>query len=193
MSNDLATLEGLISLEVGQALFDLASQVPADQAIVEIGSYKGKSTCFLARGAMSGRGTHVWAIDAWGLPGNTPGRFRFDKAFPAFMAQLATAGVAEHVTAVLAFSVDAAAKWGGPAIGLLYIDGSHYYEDVLADFTAWEPHLAPQAIIAWDDYASVRNPGVNRAVNELLAAGVIYGRDTSHPPLAVTRLTDSEE
>lgn len=35
-------LAGLIPDEVGEALSHLAAEVPADQAIVEIGSYKGR-------------------------------------------------------------------------------------------------------------------------------------------------------
>jgi hypothetical protein len=33
----------------------------------------------------------------------------------------------------------------------LFIDGDHRYEAVRADFAAWQPHLAPGAIVAFDD------------------------------------------
>src|SRR5688572_10753280 len=36
-------------------------------------------------------------------------------------------------------SVDYAARWRGPSIDLLFIDGSHHLIDVVEDFNAWAP------------------------------------------------------
>lgn len=164
----LAGLEGLVSREVGERLAELASSVPADQAIVEIGSYRGKSTAYLASGAAVGYDAKVYAFDPWDLPGNVGGRFGFDQAetLAAFDRQIHIAGV--QVSAEKAFSIDAARRWAGPKIGLLYIDGSHTEKDVRADWQAWRRHLAPDAILAFDDYGTIRNPGVAVVVHELI-------------------------
>lgn len=60
-------LEGPMPDRVGQVLHDLAADVPADLAIVEVGSYRGRSTCWLATGA-GAEGTTVGFDDA-DLPG----------------------------------------------------------------------------------------------------------------------------
>lgn len=101
-----------------------------------------------------------------------------------FVAQLVSLDLAAFVTPIRAFSVDAAAKWDGPEIGLLFIDGSHTYEDVKADYQAWLPHLAPGAVVALDDYGTKPNPGVTRFVQETEQEW-----DLSTPPLAICRPT----
>lgn len=154
----LAELEGLIPTEVGEALTRFARASEGD--IVEVGSYKGKSTCYLAAGA---EGRTVWAVDAWGLAGNEPGRFRFDLAFDTFQRQVSLMGFTDIVRPVNGFSLDVAETWEAP-IGLLYVDGDHHYKPVLADLEAWSPHC--EGLIVCDDWGTPRNPGVAQAVDE---------------------------
>ena len=149
---------------------------------MEVGSFKGKSSCYLAEGARTGRGAHVYAVDPWDLPGNPAGKHGYDDAYGSFVAQVASLGLTDRVTPIRAFSKDAAASWGGPRIGLLFIDGSHVYQDVRDDFEAWSPHLAPGAVVVFDDYDTKPNPGVRRYVEEL---GGTW--DLSTPPLAIRR------
>ncbi len=166
----LEDIAGLIPNELGEALADLAEAVPADQAIVEIGSFKGKSTCYLAVGAELGGGAHVYAVDPWDTPGNVTGRFGFAEASTreAFHDQVAAAGHADHVTAIQGFSVEVAATWPKRRkIGLLYIDGDHSGAAVYADFEAWRPYLAKNATVAFDDFDTPRNPGVRMAIERL--------------------------
>ena len=146
-------LTGLISAEQGDVLASLAAEVPEDQAIVEIGSFKGKSTAFLAYGARLGRGAHVWAVDPWDLPGNPYGKHGFSapEVREAFEAQLRACRLWSRVTALRAFSTEAAADWTGQPIGLLYIDGDHEEAAVRADVAAWTPHLAAEHVIVFDD------------------------------------------
>lgn len=173
MSASLDELEGLISAETGEALYELALEVSPEETIVEIGSYKGKSTCYLAAGGRDGRGAHVWAIDPWDSPGNPSGRHRFaePETIGAFAAQLAAAALTERVFAIRGFSVKVAAAWKGPPVGLLYIDGDHTEQAVRADVEAWRPHLAPGAVLAFDDLDTPRNPGVRVVVDELVSEG----------------------
>lgn len=185
----LAVLSGLISEPVGLRLAELAADVPEDRAIVEVGSYRGRSACYLAAGAQAGCGAHVFAIDAWNLPGNPAGKHSFDTARRAFDRQVEFAGLREQITPVTGFSVDVAKAWTG-AVGLLFIDGSHVYEDVRADLVAWRPHLHENAIVAFDDYKTPRNPGVTRFVDELIAAGNRPDLDT--PPLAIIQRQPEE-
>ena len=152
---DLAALKGLIPDGLGDRLTFWASQT--EGPIVEVGSFKGKSTCYLAAGAV---GRTVYAVDPWGLPGNVPGRFRFDQARTEFDRQTEPW---PNITAIQGFSLDVAAQWDEP-VGLVYVDGSHHYRDVLADLRAWAPWCSGP--ILCDDFGTPRNPGVKQAVDE---------------------------
>lgn len=166
----LAALEGLISPEVGMALASLAARVPAGLPIVELGSYRGKSTAYLAAGSFAVSDAPVFAVDPWDTPGNITGRFGFaDPAtLLAFHAQLASVDLLRFVTPLRGFSTDVAKHWLRP-IGLLYIDGSHTLADVLADVKAWGKFIPAGGVIAFDDYRTDRNPGVATVVDALRA------------------------
>lgn len=179
----LDSLEGLIGPDHGRILHDLAASVRADLAIVEIGSYKGKSTAYLAAGAAAGYGAPVYAVDPWDLqelppPGPGPAtairraaiKYGFNQTSTReqFHRQLATAGVTRNVTPIRGYSAAVAAGYEGPPIGLLYVDGDHTETGVAADLNAWWPHLANPATVVFDDYQShPANAGVRVVVDRL--------------------------
>lgn len=168
LRQQLASLEGLVSEGVGLKLSQLSAVVPPRLAVVEIGSYKGKSTCYLAAGAQYGKGAFVHAVDPWDTPGNVGGRFHFDtqEVRQAFRRQVDSMLLTSRVIVHQGFSVEVARSWDIP-IGLLYIDGSHTEKDVRADWVAWSRFLAPGAVVAFDDYDTPRNPGVKRVVDQI--------------------------
>jgi len=163
-------IDGLISERVGVCLAELAENVPADLAIVEIGSYRGRSACFLAAGSAAGHRAPVFAVDPWDTPGNAGGRFGFNQpsVFESFLANVRAAGYADLVTALRGFAVQVAPFWTRP-IGLLYIDGSHIEQDVRSDWASWSTYLAPRCAVVFDDYGTPRNPGVTKIVDQLRA------------------------
>lgn len=166
----LERLDGLLYPGEGERLAELGAAVPAELAIVEIGSFKGKSSCYLAEGAKRGGKAHVYCIDPWDLPGNPSGqRFALNslETRAAFAEQVAQMKLEGWITASQAFSVDAARSWQGPPIGLLFIDGSHVYRAVKADYVAWRRHLAAKAVVVFHDYCEDKNPGVRKFVDQL--------------------------
>ncbi len=188
----LAALEGLVSHELGMTLAGHASLVPASKAIVEVGSYKGKSTCYLATGARYGLGAPVYAVDPWNTVGNITGRFGFaaPETYAAFQAQVASMGFTkDEVTPKRAFSTVAAKTWPRHhRIGLLYIDGSHTAKDVLADWRAWSPFVDVGGVIAFDDYDTPKNPGVKVVVDSLRAMPGYVWTFGPHPLVAARRV-----
>ena len=64
-----------------------------------------------------------------------------------------------------AFSHDAGKNWQRP-ISLLWIDGSHEYEDVLTDIEDFMPHVVPGGWVVFDDAHGGKFPGVERAIAE---------------------------
>lgn len=194
-------IPGLTPESVALALADMAAQVPPDRAIVELGTYQGRTALFMAWGARQGLGAHVYAIDPWDLPGerepynqNRGGALgKHRKAFTDpgtrnwARYNVRANGYANRVTLIRDFSVKAAEKWTGGPVGLLFVDGDHRYDAVRADVSAWAAHLAPDAVIAFDDYAAT-HPEVIRAVDDMVAEGILEPVEVYHDRLAVTRL-----
>src|SRR5262249_3224076 len=119
-------------------LYHLALLGQGPGEVVEIGSYLGRSTVVLARAVADRRGGRVVAVDphkGWGgSPRETDGEF---------LANVARAGVADHVELVKATSVEGARRWRGDPVRMLFIDATHSYEAVMEDVRAWAPFLAP--------------------------------------------------
>jgi cephalosporin hydroxylase len=175
-------------------LADLAAQVPADQEIIELGVFHGRTALMMAWGASLGHGAHVTGIDPWDLPGNTyPAEFTESGPRRWAAHHVKTLGFSRRVSLVQGFSADVARTYAGPPVGLLYVDGDHTKEGARQDIEVWAPHLAPGATIAVDDYGNENYPGVAEAVDELVAEGVLEAVQVFHDRLAVTRLTTTPE
>ncbi len=164
--DEIDTLEGLITPEIGRVLYGLAREVPDGQMIVEIGSYKGKSTCYLAAGARDGWGSLIYAVDTWEMRDHREWcRWCAPATLVQFHQQVIPTGLGEQIVAHQGFSTEVAEQWAGPGIGLLFIDGDHEAAAVRADFDAWAPHMARGGTIVFDDYDTPGNPGVHEALD----------------------------
>ena len=157
----LSQLVGLIPEEVGETLADHASR--AKGPIVEIGSYKGKSTCYLASATVQ----TVYAVDPWDSAGNINGRFGFAEKTTRQVFDEQTGGY-PNIVPMQMFSLDAAKHWGDQPISLLFVDGDHTEKAVFADVRAWLPHMAREHTIILDDLDTPKNPGVRRAADRLV-------------------------
>lgn len=156
---------GLIENPARDVLVELAALVPADQAIVELGAFKGRSTGHLALGASRGHGARVHAFDPW-EDGYMPdgyeslakahGEYLHSETREAFEAHMVETGAGEYVTAHQATAVEGAKAWEGPEVGLLWHDALHRPEDVAADLRAWLPHMAAEAVIVLHDAGDPR-------------------------------------
>jgi predicted O-methyltransferase YrrM len=157
-------------------LYVRASRLPANACIVEIGSWVGVGTCYLAAGLRAGGGGRVYAVDTF------KGTTLDPKSQPAWAASVAKMGgstlpllrthmrrfgLESLVTPIELPSVAAAASYEGPSIDLLYIDGDHVYDAVRADFDAWWPRVRSGGVVMFHDYDE-RHPGVRRFVDEAL-------------------------
>lgn len=142
-------IEGLLVLGQEFWLFKMARSLPDESIIVEIGSYKGKSTCALAFGCVGTR-KHVFAIDTFtGNDTDFVGQGRRD-FFDIWRENIEKNDLLQYVTPLVGFSSDISKNWAQP-IHLLFIDGSHQYEDVLADFADFFSYVIPGGIVALHD------------------------------------------
>jgi MMP 1-O-methyltransferase len=129
----------------------LAACVPARGTIVEIGSFKGRSTVMLAKVASHYGCGPVVAID----PHNSPILLdhqanREASSYQDFLDSIHTAGVSAHVESHAAYSKEVAISWNRP-IRVLWIDGDHSYEGAKNDLDGFFPHLVPQSVLAYHD------------------------------------------
>ncbi len=156
----VASIEGWLTQDQEKWLFETAYSLPDRTTIVEIGSFKGRSTCCLARGC---RGTRkrVFAIDTFG----TQDYFGHHDFLSEFSQNMERCGTSKYVTPIVGVSSKVAETWT-KSIDMLFIDGSHEYADVLADFDGFFPHVVPGGIVAFHD-VSDDWPGPLRLWNEL--------------------------
>ena len=139
--------------------------------IVEIGSFRGRSTIVLAGAAPDG--VAIVAIDPHA--GNDRGPqeisgFEVEAAsdHEVFTANLAAAGLADRVHHVREFSDRAHADVSGP-IAVLYIDGAHRYAPALSDIRSWGARVEPGGtMLIHDSFSSV---GVTLAIVRELMCG----------------------
>ncbi|HVV65038.1 MAG TPA: class I SAM-dependent methyltransferase [Rhizomicrobium sp.] len=168
---DLARFEGMISEREAVKQIGLASE-PRAGAIVEIGSWRGKSAIAMALGAMRlpiETRPLVYCIEPHaGFTGVYGGKFGPQDRSAFFKAML-DSGCAEAVALVNLPSLSAARGWRGP-IGLLFIDGDHSEAGVSADVEAWTPHVVAGGIVAFDD-AKDEKIGPAKAIARLIASG----------------------
>jgi predicted O-methyltransferase YrrM len=166
------------------------SLAATDGAVVEVGSYLGRSTVVLARAAAAQGRDPVVAIDphtaALGIEGEKQRDTRSE-----FLGNLDRAGIGSHVRLVHTTSADAAREWQGDPVRLLFIDGWHSREAVLEDARGWKPFLSPDSCIVFDDFLPF--PGVRAAVRELRAdsvlpaSGLIVGKMAAFGPPQLMR------
>jgi predicted O-methyltransferase YrrM len=134
-----------------RALGLLAAGAPGSGLIVEIGSFKGKSTIVLASIAAHYGFGPVISIDPHTAPSITDPMLGAQKSsYDDFLANLRNAGMEKHVEAYRAPSVEVAPQWTRP-IRLLWIDGDHTYAGARQDFELFLPHLSAGAIVAFHD------------------------------------------
>lgn len=168
------SVPGYLSWHEGFTLLSLAEVWPVEGDIVEIGSFKGKSTCFLAQGLLrSGRGK-VHAVDHFqGSPEHQKGGHEetaeiveSGSTYEQFRANLAAFGLSGVVEAIVSGSQEAAAAWSGSA-RMIFIDGDHSYQGTKSDFEAWFPHVAETGLICFHDYQNSHYlDGVTKFIEE---------------------------
>ena len=162
-------------------LFQLASDAPADAQVVEVGSWMGASTCFLAAG-LKGGAAKIYAVDNFqGLSTCGEDAAWYSRHFrklgssstlEIFQSNFAALGLSGRAEPVVSDSLAAAQKLAAKRglIDLIFIDGDHSYEACKADIEAWAPFVKRGGVIAFHDFGS-RASGVTQAIFEAIKAG----------------------
>jgi predicted O-methyltransferase YrrM len=182
-----STVEGWLTAAEGELLFSAAADCPRDGTIVEIGSWKGKSTTWLARGAGDDRGIRVFAVDPHEPYLEDP----LADSLGDFHANMGRLGLTRIVTLIVARSEVAALSFDAP-IDVLFIDGDHEEAAVALDLALWLPKLRAGGLLAMHDVRNRRWRGVSRELSRLLWRSSTLGRIRFADSMAaVTRVARS--
>lgn len=153
--------KGFMPPAEGEALFEIASKYAPIGPIMEIGTYCGKSTIYLAAAASQAQQFVLTVDHHRGSEENQPGWEYHDAelvdpaigrldTLPRFRSTLAATGLERHVIAIVGRSADVAAMWRQP-LGMLFIDGGHTDEAVTADYVGWAPWVRVGGALAIHD------------------------------------------
>lgn len=158
-----ARIDGWLSEGEGSLLYHLAKNCSGVGVIVEIGSWKGKSTIWLASGSKVGKKVRVYAVDPH--TGSPEHKEMYGKVwtFDEFRKNVRDAGLDDVVTPIVETSYEACKHLDKP-IELIFIDGAHEYALVKLDFELWFPKLVTGGIMAFHD--AFRGTGPRRVVEE---------------------------
>ncbi len=167
------------------------SQHPAFEAIIgklrpsvviDVGVWKGNSTIHLAElmrrhglaGAVIAVDTFLGSVEHWdrrsGFAGLMPFRHGLPLLYEQFLCNVVRSDTHHWIVPLAQTSANGAEllRRLGVAAGLIHIDASHEYEDVLRDARSYWEILLPGGYLIGDDY-SKDWPGVIRAADQFAA------------------------
>jgi len=162
-------IQGWVSDREGAYLFQKAKDC-SKGIIIEIGSWKGKSTIWLGKGSKIGNKIRIYAIDPF--DGRDSKFITIPQpdysVFEIFKDNIEKAGLDGLITPIVSRSQDTSEKIK-EGIELLFIDGAHEYEFVKKDFELYFPKVIKGGIIAFHDANEKRvfREGVIKLIEEL--------------------------
>lgn len=148
-----------LTVEERLLLYHLGKKRPQGAVFVEIGSYLGASSCFLAAAAHEREGV-LHCVDTWNNEGMTEGQ---RDTWGEFCQN--TLPFSDKIMTHRGKSIEIA-KMFKSKIDLLFVDGDHNYEMCKADMEAWLPHLKKGGILIMHDYGWA--DGVRKVVDEIV-------------------------
>ena len=156
---------GFLSDEEGQALARAAERASSSGIgpLLEIGSYLGRSTLYLASGiAAAGALTVLFSLDHHhgseemqeGWPHHDPAlvdgtRGRID-TLSRWRNRIEDSGADDLVIGLIGESATVAANWTTP-LSLVFVDGGHGEEAAWNDYRGWSPHLGLGGLLLFHD------------------------------------------
>jgi len=158
-------VEGYLRVDEAELLFQLAQNCTCDGVIIEIGSWKGRSTICLAKGSQQGKKKMVYAIDPHSGSEEHTRTFGAISTLDTFLHNIAKAKVGQLIKPLI-MTGHAASKVVKEPVSLLFIDGAHDYESVKPDYLDCYPKLSVGGIIAFHD--TISWPGPRQVVRDYL-------------------------
>lgn len=167
-------IQGWLHPQAAGHLYELCLHHAPTGVAVELGSWRGLSTAFMAAGLRdAGRGT-LYAVDTWQGTDNEPLHaqllegYAHDQLYNEFLGNMKHCAVDAQVVPLRTTTREAALAWThGRCISVLHIDAGHDYTQVREDFELWSPLVVDGGLIVFDDVPTWEGP--SRVVSELPA------------------------
>ena len=144
-------------------LFD---EINSDASFVEVGSWKGRSSVFMAHLIKNGdKAIKFYCVDTWKGSPEHVGYECLDTLYDLFLEN--TKDYRDVIMDIRKPSTEAAEDFSDKSIDIVFIDACHEYECVKEDILAWLPKIKNGGIMAGHDYAWRADIPVKRAVDEI--------------------------
>jgi predicted O-methyltransferase YrrM len=159
--DEFKNIKGFLAHEEGLFLYRLTKEYCLNGFAVEIGSYCGKSACYIGQ-ACKENNTHLVTIDhhrgseeqQLGQEYFDPEEFDYKKnrvdTLPTLLKNISNHNLDNFVEALVSDSVSAA-KNLEDNLDLVFIDGSHTFESARLDYASWKGKIRKGGILAIHD------------------------------------------
>ena len=120
------------------------------KVVVEVGSWKGQSTCQIAK--MLPKDGKVYAIDSWvGFPQKYYTDYNTETLYQQFLSNVIHQKLTDKIVPVRMES-QKAAETLAIVPDLIYLDANHEFDAIYADLTSWYPFVKGHGILCGDDW-----------------------------------------
>jgi len=150
-------IDGWLSGEEGKLLYNLARNCKGNGVIVEVGSWKGKSTVWLGKGSKGGSNVKIYAVDPHSGSSEIKESYGEIQSYEDFKSNIKKAKIDDIIVPIVKTSEEAAKNFDEP-IELIFIDGAHEYDFVKLDFELWFPKVIKGGIMVFHDTVGYDGP-----------------------------------
>lgn len=168
----ISPIQGWVSNHAGMSLYQMARFHTPIPTVVELGSWRGKSTAWLAFGLKDRGEGCVYAVDHWegsaseDLHKKMLAGYQENQLYNEFLENMKRLGLSDYVVPLKFDTIQASRQFDHRIeVGLLHVDASHDYFDVRRDFEFWSPMVKVGGFIVFDDVPGW--PGPTKVVSEL--------------------------
>ena len=158
----------------------IVSQATNGSHFVEIGSYHGRSTCYMAVEIINSNKSILFdCVDTWmGSEEHQEGAAFEDatvvqgKLYHSFLGNIAP--VRHWVLPIRMTSVEASTLYPDVSLDWVFLDAGHEYGSVVEDITHWLPKVKQGGILSGHDWS---HPDIQRALQDVLTLPVYQHGD----------------
>ena len=161
-------IPGMISAEAAELLYSIAVVQSVEGDLLEIGSWQGKSTSYLARAAVDSKNGHMFAVDHFMGNVGKENLYFVDKGLnlkAQFERNMNALNLHDAVTLLPYSSENAYPDLKDRLFRFLFIDGDHTLRGVKKDIELFCPLVCTGGVVVFDDFDNTF-PGVIMAAEE---------------------------
>ncbi|MFL2695900.1 MAG: class I SAM-dependent methyltransferase [Gammaproteobacteria bacterium] len=178
------SIKGFLDLNEGIALYDEVKRVSENNFCVEIGSYCGKSSCFIGQACKENKSKLITIDHHKGSEEQQIGELYFDaevydeklgrvNTLPLLEKNLAKFNLEDVVKPLVMDSISASKIVENNA-DLIFIDGSHTFESAESDYELWKNKIKKGGTLAIHDIYDSEDEG-GQAPNKIFKQSLNEG------------------